>query len=84
VNATGWVVICELPQWVATVRPLSAVICEHNQALIGHYLVNPTLILYRCDTRNEALKYLKVVVSGFPDVVVAAPPSEPTSTSSHK
>jgi len=84
VNPKDWVVVCELPQWVATVRPLKALICEHHHALTEHYLVNPTLILYRCETRNEALKFLKVVVSGFPDVTVAAPPAEPTSTSSRK
>jgi hypothetical protein len=75
VSTGQWVVVCDLPQWVITAKPITAIICEHQQALIGHYLINPTLILHRCDTRREALRYLQVIARTA-GVVVAAPPDE--------
>ena len=74
-STAGWVVICELPQRAVTIKPLAAVIFEHQQALVGHYLINPMLIIHRCDTRRQAVEYLRGIAR-IQGVVVITPPGE--------
>ena len=81
----SWVVVCELPQWVVSVKPMSVILFEQQRAFLGHHLVNATLIVQSCETRGDALKYLKWIRE-MPGITIAPPPDglKPTSQPRHE